>query len=279
MKKPINRQQFLKSSAVLTAGMAGVPAILAPMNRNSNSPDNKETEGYVSLFDGKTLDGWHKNGARWTVESGEIISEQEPPASGNGGILLTDKKYSDFELIADVLPGWGCDSGIFLRSQPDGRSYQVYVDYHSEPNDGGIVGFIYGQSTGGWRTEPFRYDGVLENNQLVDLKMRDFTPYEGYDENPIRYACTKEEWKKAWKMDEYNTLKVRCEGKYPIITTWINGTKICKFDAAGIQNPDFDKEKMYSEVGDSGHIGLQVHGGSTWWDGKVRWKNIKVKEL
>src|SRR5690554_2491127 len=149
MKKPMNRQQFLKSSAAVTAGLVGVPALMTRVNRKGYEADTTDSEEYVSIFDGTSLNGWHKNGARWTVKSGAIISEQEPPGSGNGGILLTDKKYSDYELIADVKPGWGCDSGIFLRSKPDGQSYQVYVDYHSEPNNGGIVGFIYGQSTGG----------------------------------------------------------------------------------------------------------------------------------
>ncbi|HLR90993.1 MAG TPA: DUF1080 domain-containing protein [Balneolaceae bacterium] len=279
MKKTINRQQFLKRSAAVTAGLAGAPLLMSRANRKTFGYESENDKKFVSIFDGKSLDGWHKNGGRWSVESGAIISEQEPPGSGEGGILLTDKKYRDFELIADVLPDWGCDSGIFLRSRPNGQSYQVYVDYHSEPNDGGIVGFIYGQSTGGWRTEPFRYDGVLENGRLVDLEMRDFTPYPGYDTHPIRYACTKEEWKESWKLNEYNTIKVRCEGKYPIITTWINGTKICKFDAAGSKNPNFDKEKMYEATGDDGHIGLQVHGGDTWWNGKVRWKNIRIREL
>ncbi|WP_234572944.1 family 16 glycoside hydrolase [Rhodohalobacter sp. 614A] len=279
MKKSINRRQFLKSSATFTAGLGLAPAIANGINRVKEAPDMPDKEGYISLFDGESLNGWHKNGARWTVRNGEIIAEQEPPGSGNGGILLSNKTYKDFEMMIDVKPGWGCDSGVFLRSQPNGQSYQVYVDYHSEPNDGGIVGFLYGQSTGGWRTEPFRYYGIFKNDELVDLELKPFTPYEGYAENPLRYACTKEEWKKAWKLNEYNTLKIRCEGKYPIITTWINGTKICKFDAAATKSPDFDKEKMYQAVGDEGHIALQVHGTDTWWGDEVRWKNIKVKEL
>ncbi|MCG2590148.1 3-keto-disaccharide hydrolase [Rhodohalobacter sulfatireducens] len=277
MKKEMNRRQFLHSSATFTTGL-GLSSVISGLNQANKSYHSHE-EGYVSLFDGESLDGWHKNGARWTVRDGMIISEQEPPGSGNGGILLTDKMYSDFELMIDVKPGWGCDSGVFLRSQPNGESYQVYVDYHSEPNNGGIVGFIYGQSTGGWRTEPFRYDGVFEGDELVDLEMRPFTPYEDYEENPLRYACTPEEWRSAWKLNDFNTLKIRCEGKYPIITTWINGTKICKFDAAGSKNPNFDKEQMYQTVGDEGHIALQVHGTDTWWGDEVLWKNIRVKEL
>ena len=55
---------------------------------------------WIRLFDGKTLDGWHKNpqrighgtGGKWYVEDGAIVGEQDPPGSGNGGILLSDRQ-------------------------------------------------------------------------------------------------------------------------------------------------------------------------------------------
>src|SRR5579871_1932197 len=71
-----------------------------------------EDAGFISIFDGKTLNGWHKNpekighgtGGQWTVEDGAITGQQDPPGSGNGGILLTDKKYGDVELLIDLKP-------------------------------------------------------------------------------------------------------------------------------------------------------------------------------
>src|SRR5215470_12558056 len=78
-------------------------------------------DGYIELFDGKTLNGWHKNperighgtGGQWTVEDGAITGQQDPPGSGNGGILLTDRKFGDFELQIDLKPDWGVCSGLF----------------------------------------------------------------------------------------------------------------------------------------------------------------------
>lgn len=245
-KKEINRRKFLKSAGMATAGLGllstnpinSLSRIRESKNLRKNRISPCEDEGFVSLFDGETLDGWHKNGGMWFVEDGQIVCGRKPN-SDKGGILLSDKTYSDFELVLDVFPGWGNDSGVFLRSTPVGESYQVYIDYHDIPNNGGNIGFIYGQQTGGWRTEPFRLYGVFkgdtENSPLIDLKLKDFTPYKGYDEHPLRYACTQEEWLAAWNIGEYNTLRIRCEGKYPIITTWINEIKICKFDAAASQ--------------------------------------------
>jgi hypothetical protein len=73
---------------------------------------------WITLFDGKTLKGWHKNpekighgtGGQWTVEPGGVLAgEQDPPGSGNGGILLTDRKFGDFELSLEMKPSWGID--------------------------------------------------------------------------------------------------------------------------------------------------------------------------
>src|SRR5262249_20280528 len=105
-------------------------------------------DGWIDLFDGKTLDGWHKNpqkighgtGGQWTVEDGAIVGEQDPPGSGNGGILLTDRKFKNFEVRIDLKPDWGICSGFFLRSNDKGQCLQMMVDYH----DAGDVGHIYG---------------------------------------------------------------------------------------------------------------------------------------
>ena len=47
--------------------------------------------------------------------------------SGNGGILLTDDKFSDFELRLDIKPDWGVCSGLFLRGNDKGQCFQMMV--------------------------------------------------------------------------------------------------------------------------------------------------------
>ena len=73
---------------------ASVPAV-------SSSPPKTTDSGFVSIFDGRTLTGWHISqhtshgtGGRWIVEGGAIVGNQDKP--GNGGILITDKAYGDF---------------------------------------------------------------------------------------------------------------------------------------------------------------------------------------
>ena len=106
--------------------------------------------GFTPLFNGKDLSGWHisqtnhhGNSQGWTVKDGVLHATQDRP--GNGGILLTDRKYRDFEVEVEINPDFGCDGGLFLRSNEAGDAYQVMIDYL----EGGSVGGVYGEGIGG----------------------------------------------------------------------------------------------------------------------------------
>jgi hypothetical protein len=90
---------------------------------------DKAEEGFVSLFDGKTLDGWHlMNGAKFVVEDGVLKHD-----TGLGWIR-SDKEYSDFIVRLEfrfMKPRQ--DGGVFLRSGIEGknwpdRKYEVQVE-------------------------------------------------------------------------------------------------------------------------------------------------------
>jgi hypothetical protein len=104
---------------------------------------NQEMEGFTPLFDGDTLAGWRKlteysgDYGKWTVKDGALIGEQYP--EGQGGLLVTEQKFSDVEIYADVKADYPVDSGIFLRVQPDVLSYQVTIDYRPD----GEIGALY----------------------------------------------------------------------------------------------------------------------------------------
>jgi formylglycine-generating enzyme required for sulfatase activity len=91
----------------------------------------------------KSLDGWHISRSTHQgttpdvkIRKGEIILKQHP--FGQGGVLLSDKKYRDFELSVEVKVDSFCNSGIFLRSSESGVAYQVEL---AEP---GGTGDIFG---------------------------------------------------------------------------------------------------------------------------------------
>ena len=270
------RREFLVASTAILAGSSLASGLYAAPKKDND---------WIELFDGKTLKGWHTNperighgtGGIWRAEGGAITGEQDPPGSGNGGILLTDKKFGNFELMIDMNPDWGVCSGLFLRSNDKGQCLQMMVDYH----DAGNIGHLYGEGTGGFNTRAFDIDGIYKGNdkKLVGIKT---SKHKSATDVGLISSCTPEEWVKAWKLDDWNTAKVRIIGDDPKITTWINGKKICEFDGATSSNEKYqkDKNKILDTIGTEGSIAVQVHGGKGWPKGsKCRWKNIRIKPL
>jgi hypothetical protein len=89
----------------------------------------KREEGFVSLFDDKTVDGWHlMNDAKFVAEDGVL------KLNGGLGWLRSDKEYSDFILRLEfrfMKPKQ--DGGVFLRSNTEGnpwpnRKYEVQIE-------------------------------------------------------------------------------------------------------------------------------------------------------
>ncbi|HOW71379.1 MAG TPA: DUF1080 domain-containing protein [Phycisphaerae bacterium] len=211
-------------------------------------------EGFVPIFDGKTLDGWHVStrtghgtGGRWVVQDGAIQGSQDKP--GNGGIVITDAQYRDFEVALEMNNDYGPDSGLFLRSTEDGRCYQAMIDYHDR---GSLMG-VYGEGIGGFGALNFRTLGTPRDIEMVD--------------HPA-FPCpfTVEQWKELWKPG-WNELRARITGNPPTIDTWINGVKTMEWK---------DKQKR---LPDQGSIALQVHGGGDSTRQFVRYRNIRVKNL
>src|ERR1700761_9354308 len=91
----------------LIIAMASICHITAAQNK----------DGFVSLFDGKTLKGWKSVGttADFKVADGAMVGTSKQHASGN--FLISDKTYSDFVLELDVkVEGDLINSGVQVRS-------------------------------------------------------------------------------------------------------------------------------------------------------------------
>lgn len=86
--------------------------------------------GFKPIFNGKNLKGWHISRSthqgttpNFFVKDGAIVGKEKP--YGQGGLLLTDKKYKSFELYLEVKLDSMCNSGIFLRCNEGGAAYQI----------------------------------------------------------------------------------------------------------------------------------------------------------
>jgi hypothetical protein len=234
---------------------------LVPGGAGEKKELNARQDGYVSIFNGKDLTGWHvsaktghsrksgnKSGGRWVVEDGAIVGSQDEP--GNGGIIITDKKYKNFEVVLEMNNDFGPDSGLFLRSSEDGKCYQAMIDYHAKGN---LMG-IYGEGIGGM---PDVY-----NFKFLDT-VEKIEPYKCEFPLPI----SPEEWPNFWKHGQWNEFKARITANPPSLTTWIKGVKFMEYTDTKMRLPD------------EGGIALQVHGGGDYTKQFVRYRNIRVKEL
>jgi hypothetical protein len=221
-----------------------------------------ERDGFVPLFDGKTLEGWrvsaktghsgaskNKTGGRWVAEDGAIVGSQDIP--GNGGILITDQEFGDFEIALEMNNDFGPDSGLFLRSNDRGQCYQAMIDYHA----GGNLMGIYGEGLPGGRPHVKNFSFLDAVTKIKEEKC------------PFPLPVEPERWPEFWKHGEWNALRARIVGNPPHITTWIRGVKFMDYT---------DTEKR---LPDKGGIALQVHGGGDYTKQFVRYRNIRIKTL
>lgn len=201
--------------------------------------------GFTRIFNGDDLEGWHISRVNhhgdsrgWTIENGVLLATQDRP--GNGGILLTNKRYRNFEVYLEVKPDWGCDGGLFLRSNEKGQAYQVMIDYL--PN--GSVGGIYGEGLGNLSAE-------------------------GRDRRQARG------WEKCWRKDDWNSLRARMEGEIPHIQVWINDTRVVDWEDGANHAADGAKDGMIAL-----QMHFSDAKTPRWTPGGLhRFRNIAVKEF
>jgi hypothetical protein len=281
MRLPTRRDFLISGVNAASASVVGSRAGCLLLGKQRQT----RTREWICLFDGKTLRGWHTNpqpvehgtGGRWAVEDGTLTGEQDPPGSGNGGILLTDQEFSDFELSIDIKPDWGVDTGLFLRCNEKGQCFQIMVDYHDNGNIGQVTGMT-GQGARDFNTRTFEINGQFDGEgNLFGLTT---AKHKSAASVGLAYSCAPEEWVEAWRLEDWNTLRVRLEGKFPHITTWINGLRVCVFDGETSNNKNYRKEELFSILGAKGSIAVQVYAGSYCPKGsKCRWKNIKIRHV
>ncbi|MBN2023075.1 MAG: DUF1080 domain-containing protein [Pirellulales bacterium] len=104
----------------------------------ADTPPNKD--GWIPLFDGKTLDGWKaaENPDSFCVEDGAIVAHRQRAHLFYMG-PVENHDFRDFELRADVKTTPGSNSGIFFHTKyqptsPLQQGYEVQVNQtHTDP--------------------------------------------------------------------------------------------------------------------------------------------------
>ena len=209
---------------------------------------------WISLFDGKTTNGWHtfgksSAGEAWKVEDGAIMFDPNNKVNGRivgGGDIVTNESFTNFHLQLEWKISKNGNSGIIFFVQNDPSKYKNT-----------------------WHTGPEMQ--VLDNDGHPDSKIISHRAGNLYDlivgdESGVKPS---EEWNQVDIIVNKGTLVMKLNGVTTVNThlgddSWKELIRRSKFSKG--ESPDFGKVF-------SGHISLQDHGDQVWY------RNIRIQKL
>jgi hypothetical protein len=178
--------------------------------------DFNDHEGYVSLFDGKTLKGWDGNSKFWRVEEGAIVGEstRENP-SGNAYIAYRDLEAKDFTLKFEIKTEGSGGSGIQYRSKT-GVPWLTPVQPNVIANTGpvNLDWMMTGSQADFWPVRVYTGQLYSENTPMRIMAWRGQV-VEGYGMKPRRLVGTigdRTELGKLVKQNDWNEYVVIARG-------------------------------------------------------------------
>jgi len=225
----------------LLFGAAPIWAGEAPSPAAGLSPKEIE-EGFVPLFDGKTLDGWigvAGSTDSYYVEDGMLICKED-----GRDHIFTEKEFADFILRLEIMIEENGNNGVGIRTkitrEPHlyGMELQVLDDTGPRYNDPSHPQYL--------KLKPYQHHGSI------------------YGVVPAKTGHLK-------KAGEWNEQEVICKGRH--VKVILNGEVIIDADLDKVEPMDGkDHPGLKYE---KGRIGLHAHG----YGEKVFFRNIRIKEL
>ena len=131
----------------------------------------EETNGFVSLFNGKDLTGWVGNMTDYKVVDQTILID---PTAGGKGNLYTEKEYDDFVFRFDFQLTPGANNGIGIRTPLEGDAAYVGMEIQVLDNTSPIYANL----------EPYQYHGSVYG--IIPAKREFLKPVGQWNEEEIR---------------------------------------------------------------------------------------------
>jgi len=186
----------MKSNLLLCLLIPAIACISCSASKKANSNQSSKSEskdGYVSLFDGKTMDQWTGNVQSYIPENGIITIH---PEKGSGGNIYTKEEYSDFDFRFEFKLTPGANNGVGIRAPLEGDAAYVgmeiqildnkadeYKDLHPYQYHGSIYGVVpakrgYLKPVGEWNSEEIIAKGpkikvILNGTVITDADITD----------------------------------------------------------------------------------------------------------
>ncbi|KAA9347053.1 3-keto-disaccharide hydrolase [Larkinella humicola] len=176
-------------SAVLLLGACSKSSMTA--SKSASSP--KAEKGWISLFDGKTFDGWKvgKNADSFKIEDGAIA------VNGPVGHLfymgpVNDHNFKNFQFKAKVMTLPGSNSGMYFHTQYQEESWPkkgFEVQVNNSHTDWRRTASLYAiqdvketyVKDNEWYTEEIMVQGKKVTIKINDKVVNEYTEPEGVD--------------------------------------------------------------------------------------------------
>ena len=220
--------------------------------------EQEKANGWQLLFDGKTTSGWRGVGKEtfptqgWKIEDGQLIVFKTD-ATAHGGDIVTEKKYSAFELSVEFRLTKGANSGI------------KYFVIESKQKPGAAFGLEY---------------QLLDDAVHPDATQ--YTTFPGSRTLSSLYDLIPAEHKRVNGIGQWNIGLVKV---FPNnhVEHWLNGVKVLEYERGSAEfrervkgskyaTPDYNADCPFGEA-PNGSILLQDHGD------EVAFRSIKIREL
>lgn len=204
-------------------------------------------EGFVSLFDGKTLHGWEGKSQFWSVRDGTLTGQttKENPTKGNTFIIWRGGKVADFELRLKFRMEGG-NSGIQYRS--------------TEMDDFVVGGYQADMDAGN------TFTGILYEERgrgILVPRCKKVIVHEDGSKEVVGSTCEEKDLLGSLKKGDWNEYVVIAKGNH--LVQKINGLTTMELT-------DNQKEKSRAE----GILALQLHAGPPML---VQFKDIQLRQL
>jgi type 1 glutamine amidotransferase len=134
-------QQHLLGGIMWALGLA--PGSGEPQDFAYSVSSEEAAEGFVPLFNGKDLTGWHLRRpdgvASWSAQNGMLVNTL-PGEDEHGTDLVTDEKFWNFTVRYEYMVPKGSNSGFYLRGRYE---VQILDDYEAGRTDAAGNGSLY----------------------------------------------------------------------------------------------------------------------------------------
>jgi hypothetical protein len=203
---------------------------------------------FITIFDGKTFNGWKADTSVWHIENGCFVGEVTPmkQIQTNSFLIYTKSQAGDFEFKAKFKISNGGNSGVNYRSEEIANIPYALKGYQADIDGENVyTGQNYEERGRGFLA--MRGQNAVINNST--------------DPFIIKSIGNSDSLKSKIIVDDWNEIHLIVKGNN--MKHYINGI---------LMSETTDNDSSNSKL--SGLIGLQVHVSKQM---KVAYKNIQIK--